>query len=93
MNVFGIQVFSNLLGRFIAVHERHVAIHQDEIVLAFSEVLRDVFFNLLDCLLAVEAVVTNRFHIDPKTILKNDDDRFDVELLIIDDQNTVLNVS
>jgi hypothetical protein len=83
MNVFCVQELSDLLSCFISVHERHVAIHHDKIVLAFTEILSNVLFHFFDCLLAIEAVIANRISIDSKPILENDQDCFNIELLII----------
>ena len=92
MNVFSIQEFSDFLSRFISVHKRHIAIHQNEIILTSSLILLDVLLHFLDCLLAVKAVITNILCINSKSIFKNNNNRFDVELLVIHDQNSLLDV-
>ena len=52
-------------------------------------VLLNILLDLFQGLLAVEAEVTVLLRIDTKTILENDDDGFDVELLVINNQNSL----
>ena len=73
----------------VAVHERHVTIHENQIVLAESvAILVNVPFDGFESLLAVESVITDIERRHVQAISHNYLDCFNVEDLIINYKNS-----
>jgi hypothetical protein len=77
---------SYLLRCFIAIHEGHVAVHQDERILVRVVVLNR-FLNLLESLLSVVSELTNFFSVWNAKDHKETVDDITIELFIITDEN------
>ena len=79
-----------LLTTLISIHEWHVAVKEDQVVVTQFEVVQSyVRVYHLQCLLAVQGEVTEGVGVDAYFVSKDDFDSFDVEMLVVYDQDTV----
>ena len=68
-----VEVLSDLEGRFIPIHEWHVAVHKNQLVVATVELIAlHISDDLVESLEPIKRFVTNHAGIDAYAILKND---------------------
>jgi hypothetical protein len=81
-----VHVFSYLLGGVISIHEWHVTIHENKVVLAVkTSIHQDVLFNSVYCLLAVVGVVASVYVLKVAAIFDYYLDCFNIILLVVND--------
>ena len=68
-----LQKLPNLFRRFIPVHDRHIAIHQNQFVLTgFQAIIGDVILDSLQSLLAIYGFIANFVHVELDVVFQND---------------------
>ena len=87
-----LKVLSDLPSRFVPIHVWHVAVHQNQIVIAFFVlVLLAVVNNFVKSLLSVENAVTNlSTALNFYRVLQNNKHCVKVEILVIDNEDPTL---
>ena len=83
------QVRSNEIGGLAPIHNGHITVHQDQLVVTFlSSIFFDVIFYQLECFFAVPGNVTNPISLDITMVLQDDLQSFDVELFVVYDKDS-----
>ena len=88
VKVLLVEVVTNGGGGFVAVHERHITIDEDQVVIA--ELVLVLFYVFLDCLQSlatVVSVVTNVTNWQFEAVKHHNFDSLDIELLVVNKQN------
>jgi len=87
--LLGMQISSNLIGSIVSIKNRHIAIHQDQLVVAFlAVVLSDVGYYFVYSFLSVERLLAYPINIlNIKSTIKNDFKCIYVKQLVVYNQN------
>jgi len=86
-----VEIRPYLEGCLVAIDERHIAVHQNEGVLAYlAQVLLDILLDYVYCLLSSQSPGNYRLDVYATFVLKDYLKSIQVEALIINYQNFVL---
>ena len=79
-----VKKLTNQICRLISVHDGHVAVHKDEIVVTlYASICGHVIFDGLKSLIAVKCTITNFGNCQFTCITENDLEGINIELFII----------
>ena len=83
------QIGSYLIGSIISIKNRHIAIHQYQLIVTFlTVVFSDVLLNFVYGFLSIECFLAYHIYVlNVESTIENDLNGLDVEDLVIDNEN------